>query len=126
MTEDKQLKAYAEAAENLKALIAEARGTRKDLAGDLKNIKEKAQKEVKDYIDGQVKIRLELLGKETEDAMARAVARVDAQFAKLADLYLKGTDETKPDLEELLTEAARKINKSRSGQVKKIKKITEI
>jgi len=121
MAEDKRIKAYIEAAENLRNLIAEARGIRRDLAADLKATKEKAQKEVKDYIDGQVRIQLELLGKQTESAMAQAVARVDNQFTKLANLYIKGMDDEKPSLDELMAQAAKAMKRPSSDQINKFK-----
>lgn len=80
----------AEMATGLRGLIAEAHGVMKDLQHWTKEARVAVSGAVADHIDAEVREQLEKLGEVTKEQMAVAVAKVDAEFAKLAKLYLEG------------------------------------
>lgn len=75
-------------AEVLRALVQEAHGVLKDLRAAIREGREVAPAIVEQHLDGAVKAGLEDYAATIETAMDAAVARVNGEFDKLADLLL--------------------------------------
>lgn len=125
MNNDKRFKDSIEAANALRDLIAEARGMKKDLEKIIKEAKREAVEEAKEYIHGQVTIQLKQLGKQTEEAIAKSVARVERKFDELYELFMTGGDRKGERIEKMVENYVNKNGPmvSRVRDPSKIKKL---
>ena len=107
--------------EQLREEIREARGTLKDLRHEIKTarglldatrefVTHLVQEDVKAVLEAEVTTQVALLGKTTNEAMRKSVAKVNAEFDTLADLLMgrerATADPEKRSIPELLKDPA--------------------
>lgn len=106
MIEPAQLEALAEAEASLRQATQEARQAIKDLRRERREAEQAIagmmRQEIGARIDAEVRRQVELLGRETQDAMRRSVAKVGREFDRLARLYLEGDTKGEPSLPEMM------------------------
>lgn len=91
-------------AKDMKALIKEGRQLLADLSYTAAHI---AEAEVNEEVKKHIKAAVEGLGKATQAEMEKSVAKVNAEFDKLAKILLGVGQRDKPSLEELVNRIAK-------------------
>lgn len=100
------------AAEELRELIRDAHAAAKDIRAAVKDAREVTDKLapqlVEDRLTKAIEEGLEQYVETVKTAMDQAVEKVDREFQKLADLYIKGPGKGQPDLHELAMRQGRR------------------